>query len=186
MSTRRKVVQKSIGMTALAGALPNAWLKPVVNQIVLPTHAQTTQFEECLEPSVEVEGARNTQVPTGTNRLGYLGFYPFYEDRLVDVDKIVGEISVTVSIDQPPSGSSVNVYLTDVLDTTVVLASVSNTSFGSKPIEIYYYVEVSPNNTTAVDQVVFSYVMNVSFNCPDGAIKQKEYTGSLMINIFTS
>ncbi len=43
METRRKIIKGVIGTGLVSGALPNSWMKPVVNTVVLPAHAQTTE-----------------------------------------------------------------------------------------------------------------------------------------------
>ncbi len=46
METRRNVLKGVIGVGVLTGALPNSWVKPVVNSVVLPVHAQTSAIED--------------------------------------------------------------------------------------------------------------------------------------------
>ncbi len=42
MKTRRKIIKGVIGTGLVSGALPNSWMKPVVNAVVLPVHAETS------------------------------------------------------------------------------------------------------------------------------------------------
>ena len=43
MSNKRKSLKKLAGISAAVTILPNAWVKPAINSVVLPAHAQTTQ-----------------------------------------------------------------------------------------------------------------------------------------------
>ncbi len=42
MKTRRYILKSAAGVGAIGTALPNAWIKPVVEAVVLPAHAQTS------------------------------------------------------------------------------------------------------------------------------------------------
>lgn len=42
MNEKRHTLKKLTGAGAIASILPKAWIKPVVNSVVLPTHAQTS------------------------------------------------------------------------------------------------------------------------------------------------
>ncbi len=46
METRRKIIKGVIGTGLISGALPQSWMKPVVNAVVLPAHAQTSGTTE--------------------------------------------------------------------------------------------------------------------------------------------
>jgi len=43
MNNKRKTLQKIMGVSAVGITMPNAWIKPIVNSIVIPAHAQTSQ-----------------------------------------------------------------------------------------------------------------------------------------------
>ncbi len=42
MNNKRKALKKIFGCSAVASVLPIAWIKPVVNSVVLPAHANTS------------------------------------------------------------------------------------------------------------------------------------------------
>ena len=50
---RRKVIG-SLAVIGGVSALPTSWVKPVVNSVMLPAHAQTSTDTENVSPSVEV------------------------------------------------------------------------------------------------------------------------------------
>ncbi len=53
METRRNVLKGVIGASLVSGTLPTNWVKPVVNSVVLPVHAQTTPID-LLAPTLSI------------------------------------------------------------------------------------------------------------------------------------
>ena len=61
---RRKLLKTftaGSGVVAAGSALPEAWVKPIVNQVVLPAHAQTTD-----DSDASAGGVTTTAAPTTT------------------------------------------------------------------------------------------------------------------------
>lgn len=42
-NSKRRLLKSALGLGVLSSALPNSWVKPVVNMVVLPAHGQTSQ-----------------------------------------------------------------------------------------------------------------------------------------------
>ncbi len=42
INTKRTTLKKIIGFSAIATALPKSWVKPTINSVLLPAHAQTS------------------------------------------------------------------------------------------------------------------------------------------------
>lgn len=106
--SRRTVLKKilvSTGMTVGATALPGQWVKPVVNRVLVPAHAQTSPVCECQMTKPGVIGE-----PTNTFSVSYSWsnceniHYPKLEIAGTGVD----DEGLTYSIfpPVPPSGST--------------------------------------------------------------------------------
>lgn len=56
-----KTFSAGSGVVAAGSVLPEAWVKPIVNQVVLPAHAQTTD-----DSDASAGGVTTTAAPTTT------------------------------------------------------------------------------------------------------------------------
>ncbi len=62
MKTRRNLLKSVASVGAIGTALPNTWIKPVVNSVVLPAHAQTSPVPATEYPTTgTVSGASSVE-----------------------------------------------------------------------------------------------------------------------------
>jgi len=62
--TRRKILETATAGTAIGIILPKAWIKPIVESVILPAHAQASTSESF---SCEITGSPNVQIFSGSS-----------------------------------------------------------------------------------------------------------------------
>jgi hypothetical protein len=124
-ASKRKTLQKIIGVAAVGATTPSSWVKPVVNAVVLPVHAQTSVSLSCTitaERTQQIPATEGTRASVSVTpasagiRVTLITFVPFGAGfvippvtRLTDENGVLDDFDISVS-DQV-SDAVINVYL---------------------------------------------------------------------------
>lgn len=182
MKTRRQLVNSIASIGALNTILPGAWIKPVVNSVVLPSHAQTSE-QICLRPSIEYPGNRLVNISAGManqNSLQFRASPPF------DNTSLIVDATVSVVIGTAPTDPTINFYLTN--GGFIPTPSVSDTDIGTGGLDpllltVSYVGEGLVTYMDTTDQAILNFTFVVNYRCIDGSTDTTTMTGTIPISI---